>query len=298
MSTAFAATSDASRPPAGGRSRATQAHADSNLDPDRMADAFWKALASPWRRRILDALRAGPLTTGDLSDLLPELSRFAVMQHLDVLTDAGIVVVERRGRHRLNHINAAALRGFYERWVGQYADAAASEMTALKRHLEEEHMANESVRILRIENEMRFAAPPERVFAALTEPEQVLKWFPYTYGEKRVQRLVLEPRVGGAQYEDWGDGRGYYYGQVTEWDPPRRYAVRSRLHAGTVMDTVSTIEAVGGANDAGRGSASVLRTSRVIVGPIDDEQEKGIRFHGDLARFEDAIRKVVEGEQA
>ena len=74
---------------------------------------------------------------------------------------------------------------------------------------------------------------------------------------------------------------------MTEWDPPRRYAVRSRLHAGTVMDTVSTIEA--------DGDGSVLRSSRVIVGPIDDEQEKGIRFHGDLARFEDAIRKVVEG---
>lgn len=257
------------------------------LAPDRPADAFWKALASPWRRQILDALRDGPLTTGDLSDRLPDLSRFAVMQHLGVLTDAGIVVVERRGRHRYNHVNAAALRTFYERWVGRYADAAASEMTALRRHLEEGHMANESVRILRMENEMRFAAPPERVFAALTEPEQVLKWFPYTYGEARTQRLVLEPRVGGAQYEDWGDGRGYYYGQVTEWDPPRRYGVRSRLHAGTVMDTLATIEA--------DGAGSVLRSSRVIVGPIDDEQEKGIRFHGDLARFEDAIRKVVEG---
>lgn len=281
MSTTHVAASDANRSRSGGRSRATRA------DPDRNADTFWKALASPWRRRILDALRAGPLTTGDVSDLLPELSRFAVMQHLDVLADAGIVVVERRGRHRFNHINAAALRGFYERWVGRYADAAAGEMTALKRHLEEEHMANESVRILRIENEMRFAAPPERVFAALTDPDQVLKWFPYTYGEARTQRLVLEPRVGGAQYEDWGDGRGHYYGQVTEWDPPRRYAVRSRLHAGTLMDTVSTIEA--------DGDGSVLRSSRVIVGPIDDEQEKGIRFHGDLARFEDAIRKVVEG---
>src|SRR5690606_23124757 len=189
MSTTHVAASDANRSRSGGRSRATGA------DPDRNADTFWKALASPWRRRILDALRAGPLTTGDVSDLLPELSRFAVMQHLDVLTDAGIVVVERRGRHRFNHINAAALRGFYERWVGRYADAAAGEMTALKRHLEEEHMANESVRILRIENEMRFAAPPERVFAALTDPDQVLKWFPYTYGEARTQRLVLEPRV-------------------------------------------------------------------------------------------------------
>jgi hypothetical protein len=32
----------------------------------------------------------------------------------------------------------------------------------------------------------------------------------------------------------------------------------------------------------------------VVVGPIDEGQERGIRIHGDLARFHDAIRVVVE----
>lgn len=260
-------------------------------------DGFWRALANPWRRQILDTLRDGPQTTGGLAESLPELSRFAVMQHLGVLTDAGIVLVERRGRQRFNHVNAAALRSFYERWVGTYADAAAGEMTALQRYLEEESMGKdqsgqqlESVRIIRLENEMRFAAQPERVFKSLTDPDDIVKWFPYTYGEKRTRRVVFEPRVGGAQYEDWGDGRGYLYGHVTQWDPPRSYSVRSRLHPGTVMDTLATIEAVDG--------GAVLRSSRVIVGPITDEQAAGIRFHGDLARFEEAIRAVVEGETA
>jgi len=254
-----------------------------------LEDAFWKALSNAHRRRILDELAAGPKTTGELSETFTDLSRFAVMQHLDVLTDAGIVIFERRGRHRYNHVNAAALRAFYERWVNRYADAAATELSALHRHLEEEPMptVTETVKVLRIENEMRFAAPPERVFSALTDPDEVLKWFPYTYGEERVKRVVLEPRVGGAQYEDWGDGAGHFYGTVLEWDPPRRYAVRSRLHAGTIMDTATTIEPTDG--------GSVLRSSKVIVGPISDEQERGIRFHGDLARFEDAIRAVVEG---
>lgn len=253
-------------------------------------DAFWRAFASPWRRAILDELAAGPRTTGELADRLPDLSRFAVMQHLGVLTEAGIVVVERRGRHRYNHVNAAALRGFYERWVNRYADAAAGELTALRSHLEEEHMstATETVKVLRLESELRFAAPPERVFRALTDPDEVLKWFPYTYGEDRVKRIVLEPRVGGVQYEDWGDGAGHFYGTVLEWDPPRRITVRSRLHPGTIMDTTNSVEPTE--------SGAVLRSSRVIVGPITDEQERGIRFHGDLARFAEAIRAVVEGE--
>lgn len=267
---------------------------------DPHPDSFWKALANPWRRRILDDLTSAPKTTGELSERLPDISRFAVMQHLDVMTEAGIVIVERRGRHRYNHINSAALRTFYERWVNRYADAAASELTALKLHLEEEKMEEEmmakaqtssdtmeSVRVLRLENEMRFAATPERVFRVMTDADEVLKWFPYTYGDDRTKRIVFEQRVGGAQYEDWGDGAGHYYGTVTGWDPPRSYSVRSRLHAGTIMDTHATIEKTDG--------GAVLRSSRVIVGPINDEQEKGIRFHGDMALFEDAIRRVVEG---
>lgn len=252
------------------------------------ADAFWRALASSWRRRILDLLREGPRTTGEIAERLPTLSRYAVMQHLAVLEDAGIVIVERRGRQRFNHVNAAALRTFYERWVNRYADAAAQELTALKRHVEEEAvMSTESVRVLRIESELDFAAPPERVFKAITDPNEILKWFPHTYGGERVQRVVFEPRVGGLQYEDWGEGRGHLYGQVTDWDPPSRVGVRSRIHAGTVMDTLNTVEKTD--------SGCRLRSSRVIIGAITDEQERGIRLYGDLASFAEAIRAVVKG---
>jgi DNA-binding transcriptional ArsR family regulator/uncharacterized protein YndB with AHSA1/START domain len=265
---------------------------EERTDAAEADEAFWRALANPWRRRILDLLRGGPRTTGDLADRLPEVSRYAVMQHLGVLTDAGLVVVERRGRQRFNHVNAAALRRSYDRWVDRYGDDLAGELVALGRHLEREGSMIEGAdvetpRVLRMESELRFRAPPERVFRALTDPDEVLRWFPYTYGENRLQRLVLEPRVGGLQYEDWGDGRGYLYGQVTEWDPPWRYSVRTRLHPGTLMDTLAVVEPTA--------DGALLRSSRVIVGPISDEQERGIRFHGDLARFYDAIRGVVEG---
>jgi DNA-binding transcriptional ArsR family regulator len=87
-------------------------------------EELWRALASPWRRRLLDLLRAGPLTTGRLAQAIPELSRFAVMQHLDVLTEVDLVVAQRIGRHRYNHLNPVPLRRWYERWVVPLADAA------------------------------------------------------------------------------------------------------------------------------------------------------------------------------
>src|SRR2546426_761327 len=67
----------------------------------------WKALADPTRRAILDALRKGPRTTGDLCGRF-DVTRFAVMKHLAVLEDAGLVLARRQGRERWNHLNAAS----------------------------------------------------------------------------------------------------------------------------------------------------------------------------------------------
>src|SRR5262245_31994201 len=97
------------------------------------SDAVWRALSNPVRRQLLDALSAGPRTTGDLAAQVPELSRFAVMQHLGVLTDAGLVVARQRGRHRFNHLNSVPLRRWYERWVVPLADSAAADALAVER---------------------------------------------------------------------------------------------------------------------------------------------------------------------
>ncbi|MEZ2372873.1 ArsR/SmtB family transcription factor [Arthrobacter sp. RCC_34] len=66
------------------------------------------ALANPARRRMLDALRTGPLTAGELTGLLA-LSRSAASEHLAVLREAGLVREERRGRNRVYHLKPAGL---------------------------------------------------------------------------------------------------------------------------------------------------------------------------------------------
>ncbi len=67
------------------------------------SDRIWRALADPHRRGILEALRAGPRTTGQLSEG-SEITRYGVMKHLATLVEAGLVRVERRGRERWNHL--------------------------------------------------------------------------------------------------------------------------------------------------------------------------------------------------
>jgi DNA-binding transcriptional ArsR family regulator len=98
---------------------------------------IWKALGSPHRRALLDALREGPKTTSALCEVLPQLSRFAVMQHLGVLERAGVVFARREGRERWNELNAVPIQRELERWLNGFQQAAASQLLAFERHLRE-----------------------------------------------------------------------------------------------------------------------------------------------------------------
>ncbi len=71
------------------------------MSPDDL-DHIWKALADPTRRTILDFLRAGPRPTTAIVEQFPDLSRFAVMKHLDVLRQAALVITREEGRQRIN----------------------------------------------------------------------------------------------------------------------------------------------------------------------------------------------------
>jgi DNA-binding transcriptional ArsR family regulator len=66
------------------------------------------ALGDPTRRDVLERLRRGPRSVGELAGELP-VSRPAVSQHLRVLKDAGLVTERRDGTRRLYRIEPRAL---------------------------------------------------------------------------------------------------------------------------------------------------------------------------------------------
>lgn len=99
-------------------------------------DAVFRALASPVRRAICDALRPRPLTTGQLADAFAPLDRTTVMMHLRVLEDAGLVVPVRKGRERFNYLDATPIQAIHERWIGPHAAVAVSGLLRLKSVLE------------------------------------------------------------------------------------------------------------------------------------------------------------------
>lgn len=99
-------------------------------------DKVFKALASPTRRNLLDALRDNPQTTGELCSLFPGLNRCTVMQHLRVLEDAGLVIVKRVGRQRWNYLNAIPIKRIHDRWIGAYAAGAVDLLDRMKTDME------------------------------------------------------------------------------------------------------------------------------------------------------------------
>lgn len=78
-------------------------------------DLLFHALADPTRRVMVERLSRGPVSVSDLAQPLT-ISLPAVMQHLRVLEESGLVRSEKVGRVRTCRIEPAALRNA-EQWI-------------------------------------------------------------------------------------------------------------------------------------------------------------------------------------
>ena len=122
-------------------------------------DRLWRALANPVRRRILDVLRDGPRTTGEVVDALGQAGprvqadgsapvregpgRHVVVQHLAVLREADLVRVEPQGRRRVNHLNPVPIQQILQRWVSRYEANWVAALVGLKDTVEHPREARE-----------------------------------------------------------------------------------------------------------------------------------------------------------
>ena len=102
------------------------------MDDDRV----FKALADPTRRHLLDRLfeRDGRTLTELESEL--EMTRFGVMKHLRVLSEAGLVIARKSGREKLHYLNPVPIHLIQERWIHKYAQRRVSALATLKSELE------------------------------------------------------------------------------------------------------------------------------------------------------------------
>jgi ArsR family transcriptional regulator len=72
-------------------------------------NAVFKALADPTRREIVQMLKAGPLTSGEIAERFPS-AWATISRHLGVLKEAEVIVAERHGNSITYELNATVLQ--------------------------------------------------------------------------------------------------------------------------------------------------------------------------------------------
>jgi DNA-binding transcriptional ArsR family regulator len=76
------------------------------------------ALGEPSRLRIVELLRTGPTSVGDIAEALG-IRQPQVSKHLKVLGEAGLVEAETRSRRRIYHLRSQPFEDIGA-WVGSF----------------------------------------------------------------------------------------------------------------------------------------------------------------------------------
>jgi DNA-binding transcriptional ArsR family regulator len=84
---------------------------------NRAVDRVFHALAEPTRRAIVERLSVGPMSVSDLAKPF-EMTLAAIVQHLQVLEQGGVVRTEKVGRVRTCCVDSDGLR-LAERWISE-----------------------------------------------------------------------------------------------------------------------------------------------------------------------------------
>ncbi|GLY74636.1 ArsR/SmtB family transcription factor [Actinoallomurus iriomotensis] len=182
-------------------------------------DAAFKALADPTRRLLLDRLRErNGQTLGELCERL-EMARQSVTQHLDVLVDANLVTVVRRGRQRLHYLNPAPIHEIEQRWIAGFDRPRLLALSAIRSQAEEYAMTETSVSVPTYVYVTYIRAGAEQVWRALTDADLTARYW------------------GHANLSDWQPGSSWEHrradgseavdvvGRVLAAEPPTRLVI-------------------------------------------------------------------------
>lgn len=95
--------------------------------------AVLEVIAEPTRRRILDAVRDGERSVGELVEMVG-MHQPGVSRHLKVLRTAGLVDVRRDAQRRLYRLRPEPLMEL-DAWLEPYRAHWSAQLDSLVRHL-------------------------------------------------------------------------------------------------------------------------------------------------------------------
>lgn len=90
-----------------------------------MGGEAFKALADPTRRRILELLRGGDLTAGELAEHF-DMTKPSLSHHLSILKSTGLVDSERSGQNIVYSLDTTVLQDLMS-WFYTFTDRSDSD---------------------------------------------------------------------------------------------------------------------------------------------------------------------------
>ena len=87
--------------------------------------SVFKALSDPTRRRVLQLLRSGPMSAGEIAERF-EVSKPTMSAHFAVLKEAGLVHAEKAGKSVIYHLKLSVLEEALLGFVQSFGGAAAA----------------------------------------------------------------------------------------------------------------------------------------------------------------------------
>jgi uncharacterized protein YndB with AHSA1/START domain len=101
---------------------------------------------------------------------------------------------------------------------------------------------NEATAIAAVRKSVRVKAPIERAFDVFTAG--LTRWWPHDHGvgKKPIEKVLMEPRLGGRWLEISKDGTETSVATITHWEPPHRLVMVWQVNAQWKPDTTMKSE--------------------------------------------------------
>ncbi len=241
--------------------------------------AIFRALGDSSRRKLLDRLfeRDGQ-TLGELCGHLPEMTRFGVMRHLDVLESAGLVETRRVGREKHHYLNPVPIRLVADRWIGKFAAPVAAHLSSVKHHLEEPPMtAPDHVYSVLIR------ATPDRIWRAITDGVETERYYFST-------RVESDWSIGGRVAYAYPDGTIAADGTVLEVEPARRLVMTFHARWSPEIEAEGPVRMTWEIEAAGDGVSKLT----VITGGMLEGGRVQVEFVGGIVTIVSGLKTLLE----
>lgn len=228
-------------------------------------DEVFRALDDPSRRLLLDRLfeRDGQTLT-ELTAHLPEMTRFGVMNHLDVLEQGGLVLTQRAGRKKFHYLNPVPIRELHDRWISKFTEPIASGLVRLKAHLEEGTAMTTPDHVY----ETLIRCHPEHAWAAITDGDQTVQYY---YGT----RVESDWEVGAPITYYYPDGSVAADGEILAIAPPHRLEMSFHARWDDELEDEGPVRMVWLLDDADGLTRVRVEFHGLVPGSATDEDFRG-----------------------